>query len=430
MAEVLPFPGVRFNPDRIDNLVDVIAPPYDVIYAPDRVKLEKQHPNNIVRLILSQPTDQDTKQNNQYTRSANLLHQWLNNGVLVQDDQPSYYIYNQHFATPEGKVCTRRALVAVGRLEKFTNRIVLPHEKTLAAPKADRLNLMRQTHAHLSPIFLLYSDKEGVVEQEMLDFTDAHDPIVDLSSRFGATHQVWQAVDPETNDRIRQAFSNKALLIADGHHRYETSIAFRDEIRGQAKSWCGDEPYNYVMMNLVRMESNGLAVLPINRLLNNLDLDLLTRAMAKLSAAFEVKPFENLDSLKMSQSKLAGAKPAFGYYTKGDQFQLIIGQPPNETSSSLDRLDMKILHDQIIKGIFDVDTTDTAGQQKVSYTADVRRAIDSVKSGEFQVAILPNPTKVEQVYDVALEGDTMPQKSTFFYPKLATGLTIHLMRPC
>jgi uncharacterized protein (DUF1015 family) len=430
MAEVLPFPGVRFNPDRIDDLVDVITPPYDVIYAPDRVELEKQHPNNIVRLILSQPTDQDTKQNNQYTRSANLLHQWINDGVLVQDDQPSYYIYNQRFILPEGGVCTRRALVAVGRLEKFTDRIVLPHEKTLAAPKADRLNLMRQTHAHLSPIFLLYSDKEGLVEREMLDFTDAHDPVVDLSSRFGATHQVWQMVDPEINDRIRQVFSNKTLLIADGHHRYETSIAFRDEIRGQAENWCGDEPYNYVMMNLVRMESNGLAVLPIHRLLNNLDLDLFTHATAKLSAAFEVNPFENLDSLKMAQSKLAGVKPAFGYYTKGDQFQLIVGQPPNETDSSLGRLDIKILHDQIIKGVFGVDTTNVAGQQKVSYKVDAQQAIDSVKSGEFQVAILPNPTKVEQVYDVALEGDTMPQKSTFFYPKLATGLTIHLMRPC
>jgi len=430
MAEVLPFPGVRFNPDRIDDLVDVITPPYDVIYAPDRAELEKQHPNNIVRLILSQPTDQDTKQNNQYTRSANLLHQWINDGVLVQDDQPSYYIYNQRFILPEGGVCTRRALVAIGRLEKFTDRIVLPHEKTLAAPKADRLNLMRQTHAHLSPIFLLYSDKEGLVEREMLDFTDAHDPVVDLSSRFGATHQVWQMVDPEINDRIRQAFSNKTLLIADGHHRYETSIAFRDEIRGQAENWCGDEPYNYVMMNLVRMESNGLAVLPINRLLNNLDLDLLTHATAKLSAAFEVNPFENLDSLKMAQSKLAGVKPAFGYYTNGDQFQLIVGQPPNETDSSLGRLDIKILHNQIIKGIFGVDTTNVAGQQKVSYKVDAQQAIDSVKSGEFQVAILPNPTKVEQVYDVALEGDTMPQKSTFFYPKLATGLTIHLMRPC
>ena len=424
MAEVLPFPGVRFNPDRIDDLVDVITPPYDVIYAPDRAELEKQHPNNIVRLILSQPTDQDTKQNNQYTRSANLLHQWINDGVLVQDDQPSYYIYNQRFILPEGGVCTRR------RVEKFTDRIVLPHEKTLAAPKADRLNLMRQTHAHLSPIFLLYSDKEGLVEREMLDFTDAHDPVVDLSSRFGATHQVWQMVDPEINDRIRQAFSNKTLLIADGHHRYETSIAFRDEIRGQAENWCGDEPYNYVMMNLVRMESNGLAVLPINRLLNNLDLDLLTHATAKLSAAFEVNPFENLDSLKMAQSKLAGVKPAFGYYTKGDQFQLIVGQPPNETDSSLGRLDIKILHNQIIKGIFGVDTTNVAGQQKVSYKVDAQQAIDSVKSGEFQVAILPNPTKVEQVYDVALEGDTMPQKSTFFYPKLATGLTIHSMRPC
>jgi len=269
-----------------------------------------------------------------------------------------------------------------------------------------------------------------LVEREMLDFTDAHDPVVDLSSRFGATHQVWQMVDPEINDRIRQAFSNKTLLIADGHHRYETSIAFRDEIRGQAENWCGDEPYNYVMMNLVRMESNGLAVLPIHRLLNNLDLDLLTHATAKLSAAFEVNPFENLDSLKMAQSKLAGVKPAFGYYTKGDQFQLIVGQPPNETDSSLGRLDIKILHNQIIKDIFGVDTTNVAGQQKVSYKVDAQQAIDSVKSGEFQVAILPNPTKVEQVYDVALEGDTMPQKSTFFYPKLATGLTIHLMRPC
>ena len=427
MAEVLPFQGVRFNTDRITDPENVIAPPYDVIYQSDRITLEKQHPNNIVRLILSQPTDQDTDQDNQYTRAANSLRKWLQDGILLQDSKPCYYIYDQDFITPDGKNYTRRALVAVGKLHQFADRVILPHEKTLAAPKADRLNLMRQTHAQLSPIFLLYSDQERIIEQEMEAFTQNHRPLMDLSEKFGSTHRVWKVDDITVGQRIRQSFVNKSLLIADGHHRYETALAFRDEMKAKNQDWSLQDSCNYVMMNLVCMESDGLAVLPINRLLHNLDPAVIQKAQNEIISRFELQVFGDLGSLKSAQAKLAGVKPSFGYYTGGSQFQLIIAQPPSQTESSLNRLDIKILHDQIIKNIFGVDTTVAEDQKKISYKANTEQAIESVASGEFQVAILPNPTSVSQVYDVALEGETMPQKSTFFYPKLATGIAIHLI---
>jgi len=428
MTEVLPFQGVRFDINRIADLKKVIAPPYDVIYDADRIALEKQDPNNIVHLILSQPNDKDTEQDNQYTRAANRLHRWLHDGILLRDQQPCYYIYDQDFNTPDGENYTRRALIAVGKLHEFTDRIILPHEKTLAAPKADRLNLMRETHAQLSPIFLLYSDQEGMIEKEMNSFTQNQKPIMDLSEQFGSKHRVWQVSDTVVNQRIQQAFLNKSLLIADGHHRYETALAFRNEMQAKTQNWSGKEPYNYVMMNLVRMESDGLAVLPINRLLHNLDSALIEKAQTELADRFDLRFFDDLHSLKSAQAQLADIRPTFGYYTSSGQFQLIMAQSPSQTASSLNRLDIKILHDEIIKDIFGIDTTIAEHQKKISYKADTKQAIQSVFSGDFQVAFLPNSTGVNQVYDVALEGDTMPQKSTFFYPKLATGIAIHLMR--
>ena len=250
---------------------------------------------------------------------------------------------------------------------------------------------------------------------------------MNLSEKFGSTHRVWKIDDITVGRRIRQSFVNKSLLIADGHHRYETALAFRDEMKAKNQDWSLQDSCNYVMMNLVCMESDGLAVLPINRLLHDLDPAVIQKAQNEIISRFELQVFGDLGSLKSAQAKLAGIKPSFGYYTGGSQFQLIIAQPPSQTESSLNRLDIKILHDQIIKNIFGVDTTVAEDQKKISYKANTEQAIESVASGEFQVAILPNPTSVSQVYDVALEGETMPQKSTFFYPKLATGISIHLI---
>ena len=431
MAEVVPFCGLRYNPKKVSDISEVIAPPYDVINVDDRIQLQERNQYNTVHLILNQPNDQDTEVNNQYTRAAEQMQLWINNSILVQDPSPCYYVYDQSFSTPDGKAYTRRALIAIGKLEKFNNRVVLPHEKTLAAPKLDRLNLMRRTHANLSPIFLLYSDLEGIVESEMKNYTSANSPLIDIPEKFGSTHRMWRIGNNKINSRIKAAFASKTLLIADGHHRYETSLAFRDEIREQVEmklgAWVGSEGHNYVMMNLVRMESDGLAVLPINRLLYKLDPDLVSEALGRLTDCFEVTKYSSLSQLRENLEKFSDKQPAFGIYAGNQDYRLLIAPILDPNVSRLDQLDVKILHDQIINKFFGVDVAIPEDQEKISYKADTSEAIEMVKSGDYQIAFLMNPTSVNHVNEVALDGKTMPQKSTFFYPKLATGITFNLL---
>lgn len=410
---VIPFRGLRYNATQVEGIANVIAPPYDVIKPEERVALEAHHPANIIRLILSQPFDDDTDDANQYTRAATLMNRWITDGTLVKDMTPRYYIYDQSFRAPDEKNYTRRALIGLVKLEPFENRVVLPHEKTHAGPKADRLNLMRECHANLSPIFLLYADPTGDIEQIMESFTDAHPPEIDCAQTFGSTHQLWCLDDAERNNTIQNLFSSKPLLIADGHHRYETALAFRDEM-----VHTGLPGYGYMMVNLVRMESPGLAVLAIHRLLDNLSSDRVNAALAKLPEVFEVHEVNTQANLMAQLEALKGKSPAVGMYTADNNYRLLI---PHSIIS--DQLDVALVQETLIKEIFQVETL----ADHISYTAYADDAVAHVKGSADRVAFLMNPTPVEQVLEVAMAGSTMPQKSTYFYPKMATGFVLNLL---
>ncbi|MCY4403499.1 MAG: DUF1015 domain-containing protein [Candidatus Poribacteria bacterium] len=415
---VVPFQGLRYNVEKVGNISDVIAPPYDVIKPEERVDLETRHSANIIRLILSQPQDNDTANDNQYTRAAALLNQWINNKTLLQDTTPRYYIYDQSFQAPDGKHYTRRALIALVKLEPFENKVILPHEKTHAGPKIDRLNLMRTCHTNLSPIFLLYADSDGEIEQVMHGFTDDNPPLIDCPESFGSTHQLWCLDNPESNREIQKLFSSKPLLIADGHHRYETALAFRDEMK-QKKTNSKPIGYDYMMVNLVRMESPGLAVLAIHRLLRNLTTEQINHAITGLPEVFEI---HEIDSQSILMEKLEGFKgksSVVGMYTPDNHFRLLVPRSP-----SAGQLDVTLVQDTIIKKLFNVDTL----ANHISYTAYADDAIGHVKERTDRVAILMNPTPVEQVLDVAMAGKTMPQKSTYFYPKMATGFVLNPLK--
>jgi uncharacterized protein (DUF1015 family) len=414
---VIPFRGLRYNATQVDGIENVIAPPYDVIKTEEMLALEARHPANIIRLILSQPCSDDTADANQYTRAAALMNQWISDDIFVRDTSPCYYIYDQSFTAPDGKTYTRRALIALVKLEPFENKIILPHEKTHAGPKADRLNLMRECHANLSPIFLLYADRDGDIEQIMQGFTDAHTPDIDCSETFGSTHQLWCLDDAERNREIQTLFSSKPLLIADGHHRYETALAFRDEMTQKASNAKGTG-YNYMMMNLVRMESPGLAVLAIHRLLQNLGADRIARAVSKLPEVFEVHEIDTQADLMAKLDTQKGKSPAIGMYTADDRYRLLI--PP---STRAGQLDVTLVQETVIKGLFQIEKM----ADHISYTAWADDAVAHVKGGSDGVAILMNPTPVEQVLEVAMAGSTMPQKSTYFYPKMATGFVLNLL---
>ena len=412
---VIPFRGLRYNATKVQRIENVIAPPYDVIKPEERVALETRHPANVIHLILSQPQTNDTDDENQYTRAAARMNQWTSEGTLVRDATPRYYIYDQSFNAPDGKNYTRRALIALVKLEPFENRVILPHEKTHAGPKADRLNLMRECHANLSPIFLLYADPAGDIEGILESFTDENQPQIDCPETFGSTHQLWCLDDTKRNREIQALFSTKPLLIADGHHRYETALAFRDEM-AQKTTNGAPNGYDYMMVNLVRMESPGLAVLAIHRLLSNLSADWIAHAIAKLPETFEVHEIDTQANLMSKLDSLKGKSSVVGMYTADDTYRLLI---PHSTTPK--QLDVTLVQETLIKNLFQIETL----AEHISYTAYTDDAVAHVKEGADRVALLMNPTPVEQVLDVAMAGSTMPQKSTYFYPKMATGFVLN-----
>ena len=414
---VIPFRGLRYNATKVQGIENVIAPPYDVIKPDERVALEARHLANIIRLILSQPQVNDTDAESQYTRAAARMNQWTSEGTLVRDATPHYYIYDQSFNAPDGKNYTRRALIALVKLEPFENRVILPHEKTHAGPKADRLNLMRECHANLSPIFLLYADPVGDIERILERFTDENSPQIDCAETFGSTHQLWCLDDPERNREIQDLFSTKPLLIADGHHRYETALAFRDEM-AQKTSNGASSGYGYMMVNLVRMESPGLAVLAIHRLLSNLSADRIAYAIAKLPEVFEVHEIDTQANLMAKLDILKRKSSAIGMYTTDDTYRLLI-----PLSTTPKQLDVTLVQETLIKDLFQIETL----AEHISYTAYTDDAVAHVKEGTHRVALLMNPTPVEQVLEVAMAGQTLPQKSTYFYPKMATGFVLNLL---
>lgn len=406
----------------------VIAPPYDVIKDEQRVALERQHAHNVIRLILGHPSESDTEVDNQYSRSAATLRNWISEQILIRDVSPSYYVYDQSFNTPDGQSFTRRALIGIGKLKPFGTGVVFPHEKTLAAPKADRLNLMRACHANLSPIFLLYSDPEGNIENSIVRFTASFPPLIDVQEVLGSTHRLWRIDDFEAAREIQTAFENISLIIADGHHRYETALAFRDELRAQATEWTGGEGYNYTMMNLVRMESPGLVVLAIHRLLNGLSAARIAQAINQLPKFFDVTIHTNQGALLENLSSLAGTCSAFGMYTADGYYRLLVPRIDEGTNPPVSKcLDVTLLHERLIKQGFGIDTTIPTHQKQVSYTVNTNEAIRYVKGGEGRVALLMNPTRVSQVNEVATDNETLPQKSTYFFPKMATGFVFNLL---
>lgn len=414
---VIPFKGLRYNVDKVGDITNVIAPPYDVIKSDERIALEEKHPSNIVRLILSQPKSDDTETENQYTRAATLLKQWMTDQTLIRDPSPNYYIYDQSFHAPDGKHYTRRALIGLGKLESFENKVILPHEKTHAGPKIDRLNLMRTCHANLSPIFLIYQDPDGDIEHIMEQYTDGNPPEIDCKEVFGSTHQLWRIDKPEFNRKIQNLFATKQLLIADGHHRYETALTYHDEIKNihQEDTLSG---YGYMMMNLVRMESAGLAVLAIHRLLSGLTSDQINQAIVNLPEMFKVLETASLTDLMSKLNTFKEKKPAVGMYTPDNKYRLLVPRSPVPGE-----LDVTLVQKTIINKLFRIETL----ADHISYSAYDSDAVAHVKNGSDRVALLMNPTPVEQVLDVAMEGSVMPQKSTYFYPKMATGLVLNLL---
>ncbi len=433
MADIQPFHGIRYNLQKVAGLRDVFAPPYDVISPEQQDTLHDRHPNNVVRLILGKEESGDGETVNKYTRAAQWFREWLGSEVLTQEDQSAFYVYDQVYETPDGETKTRRGFFAAVRLEPWEAGIIRPHEFTHAGPKQDRLNLFRAAKANFSPIFGLYDDPDSRVEG-CLSAVDKNPPEMEATDDDGVIHRLWTIQDAQVAERIRASFRDREILIADGHHRYETSLAYRDELRAQSPNWSDDAPANFTLMVLVNLRSTGLTIFPTHRVVDllpegrSLDFDQFLAAAEEFFTIDELPGGEEVllpEALRALRNLLH--THCFAFITRNRSWVLqlrleALQHPllPAGRSVAFRELDVTLLHTFIIEHIL-------GGKDvgcNLTYVKDAVEGVSAVRDRHHQMIFLLNPTRLDEVQAVAQAGEKMPQKSTYFYPKLYTGLVM------
>lgn len=440
MADIIPFKGIRYDAGRVGSLSEVMAPPYDVISPAQQDEFYKRSEYNVVRLDFGKPAGTDDETANRYTRSRDTLARWMDEGILARDSRPCLYFYRMDYTAPSGGRKQLSGIICMLRLEEWDKGVVLPHERTLKGPKVDRMELIKATGVMASQIFSLYSDPEKTVTTAMDNATASRPPDEEATDDDGTLHRVWAVDDGAAIDAARASLAARPVFIADGHHRYETSLAYRDILRAKGP-FTGDEPFNFVPMFLANMEEDGLTVLPTHRLVNDTKgLDSRT-VIEKASEYFDIEahPFTPEDEPVVRRAVLdrlvekGKSSHSFGFYFHGDtslhlftvkdmaEVKCTLGCGPDEAFCNLD---VTVLHSLIIERILGIDTEEIAKNQPVKFDKDGMRAVERVRAGEFTMCFLLNATRVHEVRDVALAGEIMPQKSTYFYPKLLTGLVI------
>lgn len=435
MAEIQPFRGIRYNPEKISSLEDTVAPPYDVINEASRETLYGRHPQNVVRLILGKEMDGDDEGTNKYTRANEFLSHWMKDEILIRDEVPSIYLYNQEYEA-EGAKKVRKGFVALIRLEAFENGVVLPHEATLAKPVADRLKLFRASQCNLSQVFGLYSDRESVLENLMDKAWEALPQPLSLQDDNGAGHEMKRLTDAETINGVRDFMKEKKIIIADGHHRYTTALAYKKEME-EKHGAIPEAPWNYVMMYFTNLYGDGISVGPIHRLIHGVSVE-KNQLMENLKNEFEVKTVSGSGNGEIPEELSGKLKESFGksvsfglYFGNGEYCFLKQREGVNLEDKvnlngprDLKLLDVSIVHSLLLEGALKINQEDVKSQKNIIYKKDPKEAVSLVDKGEARLACLMNPTRVEQVESIAGQGYLMPQKSTFFYPKLLTGLVM------
>jgi len=430
MAKIFPFRALRYDSSKV-SVGDVVTQPYDKISPAAQDRYYKASPYNLVRIILGKPEPGDGDQQNVYSRASAFLNAWRQEHVLARDAELSIYLYTQTFnipGDPSGAQAERRGLIAAGQLEPYDAKVVFRHEQTLSKPKADRLNLLRATKAHFGQIFMLYSDPAGEVDSLL---ATNRPPDVEVTDEYGVIHRLWKVSDAAAIARVQQTMANKNLIIADGHHRYETALNYRNEMRQQLGQ-SENAPYERVMMTLVNMDSKGLVVLPTHRVVFGLDAFDESKLTADLQKYFDVEQLDRTGDLPAALSQMHEAgkhKTALLAVTATARY--LLRAKDSQQSPSLDgqsaqqrTLDVVQLHKLILEETLGMSEEDIRDQKHLKYVREAREGVDEVGRGA-NVAFLMNPVRMGQVRDIAFSGEVLPQKSTDFYPKLLSGLTIY-----
>jgi uncharacterized protein (DUF1015 family) len=431
MAHIEPFRAFRYDPARV-ALDQVVTQPYDKITPEMQERYYISSPHNLVRIILGKRDANDSADENVYTRAAKFFADWRHDGVLVQDPEPAIYRYSQEFTTPSGKKMERDGFMAAGKLQDYSDRVVHRHEQTLSKPKADRLDLLRATRAHFGHIFMLYSDPEAEVEKLL---RTGEDPIIDLQDEYGVRHRVWKTSDPALVSAVRGKMADKKLIIADGHHRYETALNYRNERRAQAEGMATPHaPYDFAMMTFVNMDSPGLLILPTHRVVHSLQgfsMDSLRHNAGEFFSVEEVDPA--LDA-KRATAILKEASHTGTSLLGVSQDRAFLFSRPKAPSSVFEGyslqhqgLDVVQLHKALLENSLGISEEAIRNQQNVKYVREAEEALERARSGQANISFLMNPIRMREVRDIAFAGGVLPQKSTDFYPKLLDGLAIYAL---
>ena len=435
MVKVLPFRGILYNKARLKHFDRVFTPPYDVISPAEQDELYNLHDFNFIRLILGKEFPGDGEYNNKYVRSAAFLDGWLRHQILLQDAKPAFYIYEQRF-TSAGKKYTRLGFIGLLRLEDMGRGKVFPHEETYPRAKLDRLQLMRATFSDLDSVFSFYSDEKIRVQKILKKFMKRK-PAIDITFRDRVKHRLWRVDKKAAIEKIVKEMKDKAIFIADGHHRYEAANRFKTELKMRNTKFSEEEAYNHIMMYFTVVEDKGLVVLPIHRVVHHLAALSPEKFIQDLEQYFEVETYTaSKKTVQKIRKKLLKdlfkrglEKHAFGLYLGGNDYYLLTLKDEKmieemveeEKPKAWKKLDVTILHYTIFDRILGI-AQET--EDKVTYTKDAEEAFALVESKKAQIAFLLNPTKIEEIISIASKLGKMPHKSTYFYPKLLSGLAL------
>ncbi|MCK4909265.1 MAG: DUF1015 domain-containing protein [Planctomycetes bacterium] len=441
MAKVFPFRGYIYNKKKMKDYGLVLTQPYDKIDERQQNVYYGKSKYNIVRVIKGKELKGDREGNNKYTRAARFLNDWIKKKVVVQDKKPAIYAYNQSYSD-NGIWRTRRGFIALGRLAGFGSGGVHAHERTLLKPKQDRLNLMRQVGGTAGQIFMLYSDPEGQTNKVLDSATGRKKADFEARDEYGEVHRIWKITQPNLIKKIAQVMARKDIFIADGHHRYETAVNYRNEMAKQKKKCQGTESYLNRMMTFINMDAAGLTIFPTHRLVFGLKKFSFKKLEKKLAPHFYIDEFSfsGPSGEKIARRELVAALRAgrygshcFGLMVKGVKKYFLLTLKDEKVmdrvikekhSSIWKRLDVTILHSFILDGMLGITKKKLERQTNVRHARHIDYAAKEVRRGKFQLAFLLNSTKMNEVKNVAASGERMPQKSTDFYPKLLSGIVI------
>ncbi len=439
MAEIFPFRAYRYNLERV-KLADVVTQPYDKITPPMQARYATLSPYNLIAVEKGKPTANDSAADNVYTRAEKALREWIQEGAMARDSRPGIYVYFQEYTVPETtERRTRKGFIALGRVEDYSAQVVFRHELTHSGPKADRLELLRHTRTHTGQLFMLYSDPQRRIDG-LIDQVAAHSPSDEAEDEYGVIHRVWPVFDPKIIDEIVRAMASQKLVIADGHHRYETALAYRDECRVKCGGGDRNAPYEKAMMTFFNTHGEGLLILPTHRLVANLPAFDLAAFRNRISSTFEQEDYafgseaaRSAAYERFQRDLVASGETgrAFGMYAGGSFTLLRLRRGvdleklmPN-LSPAQRKLDVVLLHKVLLEEGLGVTPAAVTAEQNIAYEREIGAAVNAVDRKRAQICFLLNPVDVNQVMDIALAGEVMPQKSTDFYPKLLSGLTLY-----